>query len=624
MRTLISLFCILLFLLGGIEANAQLKHLDKTTDFGQHPRLLLFDSDIEQIKINIGKNQLWERMDGVIHTESGKLLETDVLKRIKTGRRLLDISREALRRIFYLSYSYRMTSDERFKTRAEREMLAIADFEDWNPSHYLDVAEMTLGMAIGYDWLYRDLSPQSRGRIKNAIIRKGLDSSFGVENNSWLSSSHNWNQVCNAGMAYGAIAVYEDIPELAKVIVDRAITSIALPMKQYAPDGAYPEGFTYWSYGTSFNVLFLSAIEKLFNTDFGLSAMEGFLSSAHYVENMIAPSKDSFNYGDSGDASGLNPTLFWFANKMQNPAVLWSQYYYLTQRKSSSFARNRILPALMIWGKNIDLDSITPPLQMLWVGQGVTPVASMRTSWTDPNAIFVGFKAGRGGANHSHMDVGSFVMEADGVRWGIDLGPQDYNSLESVGIDLWNRKQNSQRWDVFRYNNLSHNTLTFDKKKQNAGGYSCIDRYGNSPEFMHCISDLTKAYQGQVKYCVRGTAIVDSRYVVVQDEVETLENPVELTWTMVTRATVRQLNEHSLELTEGNKKMIVKVESDRKVRLINVPATPPQPYDVPNEGVTIIGFEASIPAMTQTTYCVKLIPQKAKANYKTISLKEWK
>lgn len=624
MKTLITIFCLLLSLFGGIEAKAQLKHLDKTADFGQHPRLLLFDSDIDQIKSNISKNQLWKQIDEVIRTEAVQILETDVVKRIKTGRRLLDVSREALRRLFYLSYSYRMTSDERFKARAEKEMLAIAEFDDWNPSHYLDVAEMTLGMAIGYDWLYRDLSSQSRDKIKDAIICKGLDPSFSTENNSWLTSSHNWNQVCNAGMAYGAIAVYEDIPELAKVIVDRSITSIAQPMKQYAPDGAYPEGFTYWSYGTSFNVLFLSAIEKLFNTDFGLSAMEGFLPSARYIENMIAPSKDSFNYGDSGDASGLNSTLFWFADKMHDSTVLWSQYHYLTKKKSSSFTRNRILPTLMIWGKNIDLNRITPPSQRLWVGQGVTPVASMRTSWTDPNAIFVGIKAGRGGANHSHLDVGSFVMEASGVRWGIDLGPQDYNSLESAGIDLWNRKQHSQRWDVFRYNNLSHNTLAFDKMKQNAGGYTCIDRYGSSPEFMHCISDLTKAYQGQVKSCVRGIAIVDSRYVVVQDEIETQDKPVELTWTMMTRATVRKLDERSLELTEGNKKMILKVEANRKVRLKNLPATPPQPYDAPNEGVTIIGFETSIPAMTQATYCVKLIPQKAKANYKTTPLKEWK
>lgn len=145
-------------------------------------------------------------------------------------------------------------------------------------------------------------------------------------------------------------------------------------------------------------------------------------------------------------------------------------------------------------------------------------------------------------------------MEADGVRWAIDLGPQDYTSLETVGIDLWNRKQNSQRWDVYRYNNFSHNTLAFDHKKQNVNGYTRIDSYGDSAGFMHLVSDLSNAYKSQVKSCNRGIAVVDNRFVVVQDEIETLDKPTELTWTMVTRAAVRKLNDCTLELTEKVRK----------------------------------------------------------------------
>lgn len=100
------------------------------------------------------------------------------------------------------------------------------------------------------------------------------------KNNSWLKAEHNWNQVCNAGMTYGALAIYEDQPALAKQIIGRAFESIKLPMKDYGPDGIYPEGYGYWGYGTSFNVLFLDAIEKLFKTDFGLNKAPGFLKTA--------------------------------------------------------------------------------------------------------------------------------------------------------------------------------------------------------------------------------------------------------------------------------------------------------------------------------------------------------
>jgi hypothetical protein len=75
---------------------------------------------------------------------------------------LLQVSRESLRRIFYLSYAWRLTHKKKFLDRGEDELLTASRFQDWNPSHFLDVAEMTMAVAIGYDWLYNDLSPKSR------------------------------------------------------------------------------------------------------------------------------------------------------------------------------------------------------------------------------------------------------------------------------------------------------------------------------------------------------------------------------------------------------------------------------------------------------------------------------
>ena len=44
-----------------------------------------------------------------------------------------------------------LTGDRAFSSRAEQEMLAAAAFTDWNPSHFLDVGEMTTALALGYD-----------------------------------------------------------------------------------------------------------------------------------------------------------------------------------------------------------------------------------------------------------------------------------------------------------------------------------------------------------------------------------------------------------------------------------------------------------------------------------------
>ena len=52
--------------------------------------------------------------------------------------------------------------------------MAAAAFEDWHPPHFLDTAEMTNAVAIGYDWLYDVLTPEQRATLKTAIIEKGL------------------------------------------------------------------------------------------------------------------------------------------------------------------------------------------------------------------------------------------------------------------------------------------------------------------------------------------------------------------------------------------------------------------------------------------------------------------
>lgn len=619
------ILCLLLSLGGGINAGAQLKHLNDSVTLPSHPRLLMTDDDVLTIRNNVNNSKQWAGISDAIVAESDRIIGLPTLNRVQVGRRILDTSREALRRIFHLSYSFRITQDEKYKIKAESEMLAIAAFSDWNPSHFLDVAEMTMAMSIGYDWLYNSLSDTSRRQIKDAIVKHGLDPSFSPVNNGWLQSAHNWNQVCNAGITFGAIAVYEDMPQLSKLLIDRAIESIKLPMEKYGPDGAYPEGVTYWSYGTSFNVMFLSAIEKLFGSDFGLSEIAGFLQSATYLNNMIAPSHDSFNYGDCGDKYGLNPTVFWFAEKTQNSSLLCNQLYFMNDSDKTSFTGDRLFPAIMIWGQNADMGRVANPENKVWAGQGVTPVASMRTSWNDPNAVFVGLKAGRAGSNHSHMDIGSFVMESDGVRWAIDLGIQDYNSLESAGVDLWNRKQDSQRWDVFRYNNFAHSTLTFDGQKQDVDGYAYINSYGSGYDFIYAISDITNAYRNQVKSSKRGIAIVSDSYVCIRDEIETTAKDATVQWRMITRADVRIKGEKSVELTMNGKKLEITIESPNPFTIKTWSAKSQNAFDESNEDVTIVGFESVIPADSKAAFDVKLLPPKAKnAKRKIPALADWK
>src|SRR5690554_352124 len=115
--------------------------------------------------------------------------------------------------------------------------------------------------------------------------------------------------------------------------------------------------------------------------------------------------------------------------------MLWNQTPYLEGDQAAN-VRNRIIPTALFWGTDINLSQLKRPEKLIWYGQGDSPVALMRSSWTDPNAIFVGFKAGAANVNHAHMDVGSFVLDALGERWAMDFGAQSYHSLESRGYSI--------------------------------------------------------------------------------------------------------------------------------------------------------------------------------------------
>ncbi|MFP5041235.1 heparinase II/III family protein [Parasediminibacterium sp. JCM 36343] len=608
-----------LFSLFFLQCLGQAEKID-TAKITGHPRLLLLAGQEEGIKKNIAASPYWGHLHNTIINECDVMLALPPVQRVLIGRRLLDKSREAFRRIFFLSYAWRITHDRKYFNRCEAEMLAMSKFSDWNPSHFLDVAEMTMAVSIGYDWLYADLSQASREAISKAIIAKGIEPSLDTKYNGWMRNYNNWNQVCNAGITFGALAVYEQQPTLSVQLIARAFKSIQIPMKAYVPDGTYPEGYMYWAYGTSFNVFFVDALQNLFGTDYGLSAAPGFGKTASFYENMLGPTRLSFNYSDaSNGANGLEPAMFWFANQFKDPTLLWQERDNL-MKLSPKDTRNRFLPAAMLWGKGIDPEKILPPSNKIWDGKSENPVALMRTSWQNPSAIYVGLKGGSPSASHGHMDVGSFVMDADGVRWSMDLGMQEYESLESKGVKLWDMGQDAERWQVFRYNNLAHSTLAVNNGFQLVKGNAKFISHSSDSMFMSAALDMSSLYKGLAK-AQRGIAIIDKQYVSVRDELETGDSACTIRWAMVTSATVGQAKGNQIQLENKGKKLTLFVDGLKEVRLRTWPTDPQHSYDALNPGTTIVGFEITLPAHTKQVFNVLLVPGEAMPTINKAALK---
>jgi len=535
--------------------------------------------------------------------QADALLPAKPVRRIKQGRRLLGVSRTCLKRVVWLSMAYYLTGDRKYALRCQAEMLAAARFSDWNPSHYLDVGEMTFGLALGYDWLYAELDPESRGKIRDAILDKGLRVPNDRRYRHWIKASNNWGQVCHGGMVAGALVTMEDEPELAAITIHRALHNVPRSMAAFAPKGSYPEGPGYWSYGTTYNVLLIAELESALGTDFGLSKGPGFSRTGEYINEVTGPSGEFFNYADGGAGRGAQPALWWLARRFQHPDWLLFEKDILRDRlrrldpKHASGQSDRFLPLALLWMTKPAPSNASISMPLAWNGEGHTPIAVFRSSWTDPNATFVALKAGSPSAPHGQMDTGSFVLDADGVRWGVDLGAEGYHGIEARGMNLWSSRQDSDRWKIFRQSNLGHNTLVIDGRLQVAHGFAKIVRFSDNPAFPHAVADLSAVYSGQVESVYRGVALLPSGEVWIRDRLTGLRPGTHVRWAMITRGKPRLDSGPKAELRLGQARLALRsvMPSGIAWRALDC-ARPAHEWDSPNRGTTMLVLEAVAPA----------------------------
>jgi hypothetical protein len=485
-----------------------------------HPRLVLLDEDLARIRQFIKSDATAGQYHQRVVAQGEAILRQPAVELVLIGPRLLDKSRTVVDRIYTLGLLHRLDGQPKWADRAAREMLAVAAFKDWNPSHFLDAAEMTHGMAIGYDWFYNTLTPEQRQTIETAIVEKGLlEAKKAHERNvGWTRSPDNWNNVCNGGITVGALAVADRELELANWLIGRMRESLPKALASYAPDGAWREGPGYWGYATRYTVYALAALQSALGTDFDLGASPGLSEAGAHRLHITGPTGLFFNFADCGEAASDDPSLFWLARRYDRPVLAAAQRQFAAERGT---ARD------LMWydarGSAEDIRRL--PLDAHFKN---IHVAVMRSAWQDQQAIYIGFKGGDNKAGHAHLDLGTFVLDALGERWACELGADEYNMPGYFG---------AQRWTYYRLKTEGQNTLTLNGENQNPGAAAPIILFESAGEGARAVADLSQAYLAAGAVQVRrGMALRDGRSrVLVQDELE-LSKPTDVVWTMHTRA----------------------------------------------------------------------------------------
>ena len=594
-----------------------------------HPRLLMRAGE----EVQIPAESMFARADSVIVAFSDAVLDEPTVTRTMVGRRLLHTSREALKRVFWLGYTYRAHGGEAYAQKALDEMLAVSAFSDWNPSHFLDVAEMTMAVAIGYDWLYDRMTPQERKTVAQAIIDKGLKPALNEADAWFYRSEINWNSVCNAGMVYGALAVWEEDPDFCRSMLEKSLVSNKLAYKAYE-GGGYAEGYNYWGYGTSFQIMLEAALQGAFDVITGIplvipseakeSVPDDFLASSDFIRFTSTPAGNCYSFSDSERKAFGQYMQAWMMNRVGDPSLLYPEMRIMEETGYRRLCEERLFPMLLIALAGAPEFEIRPPEGHYFQCEGTTPIYVYRSGWTSRNDDYLGIKGGFAMSSHSHCDQGSFYFESDGIAWATDLGMQDYESLESVGVDLWDMTQDSERWSVFRIGPFSHNILTVNGEVPKVNRSVPFRRTlkperpskstpaGAELSLGHMYDDVLDQYVRKVLF--------DGDDLVIEDRLQAKDSACTVRWAMCSEADATLYNGHIILYTNG-KHRLLSVSTDGGVPDLT-PHLWPTTYDAstpevdgmqylhetdaPNPGTSLVGYTFTLQPHQKVALRVRL------------------
>lgn len=595
-----------------------------------HPRLLIDEEGFKNLKQKVTTDKRANKTLYKLHTQILKRAE-----KIVTENRQFDVPNDhymIVDNLVYCSYAYKMTGQSGYLTKAKSDLLKTCRFGAWNPSG-LSIGEISLAVALAYDWLYYDLSLEERKLVHKAMVDKGIRPMY---NRSYAATIGNWNSICLGGVACASLAVYEKDKDISVKQLEKAIKENLIGVRGiYSPDGNYAEGCGYWEYGTAWEVCFLTCLEDVFGHTAGIKEVPGFMQSGKYALYSHGTMNSQFSYNDGG-GSADSPfiTSWWFAAKNDDPSLIYAEKRMLDNGVYSDVPLEkegfRLLPAMLCMIRDYDFESktIAPPVGELWQGDGEMPIVIVRKGWQfNESDVYLGVKAGHcntwktSATAHSHMDLGSFVFEAEGVRWSDDIQRPGYtawfDALSKAGSRSGDTSQSGLRWDTFRVSNLCHSTIV---SRSNDGsvkgklhstdyyvdGFATIDKIIETTDRQGAVVNMTEPMKGQVESAKRTVELVNGSNLVVTDEITALDGmDCVLEWRMFSVSS-SSLATNGVELTKDGKSRVLTVSSSEssvspEYNIWKAEKPTDDGWGVLNfkqgiTGRTIVGWTATIPA----------------------------
>lgn len=435
-----------------------------------------------------------------------------------------------------LYWAYRLTGDKKYLDCAVANAENMASFERWrsDETDWLINASILLSCGTLYDLFYDDFSAETKHRLAEAIINKGLNNAielyYGKGGTDWPIRESNWNIVCNTGVIIAATAIMEDYPEICSEAVEKALISLECEMDTFAPDGGGVEGMAYWLYIVEHMVLIFQTLENAYGNDFGTEAFPG-IKETGYFPIYCSGNPDYFSYGDADyDACINSPEIMWFSHKtgdinLQNARIRQCKNYGY----SGSFLG-------LLWYMPSEDENVILGKDAYYRN---AEVASMRSSW-DEFSAWVAVHAGYNSSVHGQFDIGDFEYELYCERMAGSMGRDNYNlpGYFSLRNKYYVHRTEGQNCYV-----INPDSSAGQEEQARADIKQLFSNEGSAAFEI----DMTSAYSKAVKSAKRAFKLSNERRVfTVQDEIEPKTQGDDIYWFWHTDGDVTLDKENSL------------------------------------------------------------------------------
>ena len=270
-----------------------------------HPRLLFGPEDVPALR-------------EFAESEQGKLFKEALLGYLPVSRKpdhtnflkdATDGQRQGLWRLPTVALHYVLTGDRTSFDRTVEFMKFLLEQPDWETSGErnsgMSAANIMIGAALAYDWLYNDLDPEFREKYRQKLMWHARAMYHGghlnknKQNGYWQgdpANNHRWHR--NAGMTLCLLTAAGGAPE-EQWILNKTKEDLDYVTKWLPEDGTSHEGPGYLVFGGAHLTLALQAADRCLGTEY---LQHPFYAHVGYFHTqMMAPGLGKrFFFGDSG------------------------------------------------------------------------------------------------------------------------------------------------------------------------------------------------------------------------------------------------------------------------------------------------------------------------------------